>query len=208
MSPPPWLEWARALQAISQNGLHFSRDPYDRERFARVAEIAAEILACHTNLSNAEIIDLNASEFGYATPKVDVRGAAFERDRILLVREVADQGRWTLPGGWADINDTPAQAIEREIREESGFEAKAIKLLAVYDRETQGNQPPYPYHIYKLFFLCRIIGGAARTSPETSGVAFFEEHEIPELSVSRVNEKQLRRCFEHHRHRHWPTDFD
>ena len=151
---------------------------------------------------------MNAAEFGYATPKVDVRGVVFNGSKILLVKEVADNGRWTLPGGWADVNETPSQAVVKEVLEESGFETQAVKLLAVYDREKQGHIPPLPFHIYKLFFLCEIIGGCAQANGETSEVAFFGSHEIPELSKSRVNEKQLRRFFQHEKNLNQPTDFD
>lgn len=208
MKTPYWIEWARSLQAISQTGLHFSKDPYDKERYQRIAKIAAEILANYTNLSEKQILELNAAEFGYATPKVDVRGVVFNGSKILLVKEVADNGRWTLPGGWADVNETPSQAVVKEVLEESGFETQAIKLLAVYDREKQGHIPPLPFHIYKLFFLCEIIGGSAYAHGETSEVGFFGEHEIPELSVSRVNMKQLRWIFQHGRNLEQPTDFD
>ena len=165
-------------------------------------------MAHHTNLSEKQILELNAAEFGYATPKVDVRGVVFKGSKILLVREVADYGRWTLPGGWADVNETPSQAVVKEVLEESGFETKVVKLLAVYDREKQGHIPPLPYHIYKLFFLCEITGGSAYAHGETSEVAFFGKHEIPELSISRVNEKQLRWFFLHGRNLEQPTDFD
>ena len=208
MKTPYWIEWARSLQAISQTELHFSKDPYDKERYQRIAKIAAEILANYTNLSEKQILELNAAEFGYATPKVDVRGVVFNGSKILLVKEVADNGRWTLPGGWADVNETPSQAVVKEVLEESGFETQAIKLLAVYDREKQGHIPPLPFHIYKLFFLCEIIGGSAYAHGETSEVGFFGEHEIPELSVSRVNMKQLRWIFQHGRNLEQPTDFD
>ena len=205
-----WTEWGRKLQAISQTGLHFTESEYDRERYEQIGNIAAEILAEHTNLSVEELLELNASEFGYATPKVDVRGVVFRDDKILLVREIADAGRWTLPGGWADVNETPTQAIVREVQEESGFETKVIKLLAVYDRERQKHTPPCPYSVYKLFFHCQIIGGQPQVNNEVSEIAFFSETEIPfeELSISRVTKSQLLRFFEFYRTPQLPTDFD
>ncbi|MDJ0570130.1 MAG: NUDIX hydrolase [Pleurocapsa sp. MO_192.B19] len=182
-----WIEWGRKLQAISQIGLHFSDNQYDRERYEQIGVIAAEILASHTNLSVTELLQLNAAEFGYATPKVDVRGVVFQNDKILLVREIADAGKWTLPGGFADINDTPTQAVVREVLEESGFETQVTKLLAVYDREQQKHTPPFPYSIYKLFFHCQITGGQPQINHEVSEIAFFGESELPaELSESRV----------------------
>ena len=205
-----WIEWSRKLQAISQTGLHFTESQYDRERYEQIGNIAAEILAEHTNLSIEKLLELNAAEFGYATPKVDVRGVVFRDDKILLVREIADAGRWTLPGGWADVNETPTQAIVREVREESGFETKVIKLLAVYDRERQKHTPSYPYSVYKLFFHCQIVGGQPQVNHEVSEIAFFRETEIPfeELSASRVTKSQLLRFFEFYRTPQLPTDFD
>lgn len=204
-----WIEWGRKLQAISQTGLHFCDDQYDRERYEQIGNIAAEILASHTSLSVEELLQLNAKEFGYATPKVDVRGVVFRDDKILLVREIADEGRWTLPGGWADVNDTPTQAIIREVQEESGFETEVIKLLAVYDREQQKHIPSFPYSVYKLFFHCQIIGGQPRINNEVSEIAFFSETELPkELSESRVKKSQLLKFFEYYRIPDLPTDFD
>ena len=147
-------------------------------------------------------------EEGYATPKVDVRGVTFRDDRILLVRELLDGGRWTLPGGWADVNDRPSEAVEREVWEESGYRVRATKLLAVYDRRFHGHQPPHPHGIYKLFFLCDLLGGEPTASVETADAAFFAEDEIPELSISRTTRPQLQRCFAHHRNPSLPTDFD
>lgn len=203
-----WIEWARELQAISQTGLHYATDQFDRERYRRIEAISSEILANHTNLSVDEFLELNAAEFGYATPKVDVRGVIFKDNKILLVREIADKGRWTLPGGWADVNETPSESVTREVLEESGFKTQVIKLLAVYDREKQQHPPAFPYHVYKLFFHCEIIGGEAKTSNETSEIAWFKETEIPELSESRVKKEQISRFFQYYRQPNLPTDFD
>ncbi len=206
---PEWLRWARELQAMSQTGLHFARDPHDRERYVRLGHIAAEILAAHTTLGIEDYLRLNAGEFGYATPKVDVRGVVFRDHRILLVQEAADGGRWTVPGGWADVNETPSEAVERELAEESGLATKATKLLWVFDRERQGHDPPFPFHVYKVAFLCDWIGGSLRADQgETTGAAFFAEDELPELSVSRVTLAQIQRFFAHHHEPGRPADFD
>ncbi|MHB1309432.1 MAG: NUDIX hydrolase [Limisphaerales bacterium] len=203
-----WLAWARELQALGQTGLHFAQDPYDRDRYGRLIEIAAGMVAGQSNLTVPELLQYHAAEFGYATPKVDVRGVVFRDDRILLVQELADERRWTLPGGWADVNESPAGAVTREVSEESGFAVVARKLLAVWDREKHGHLPPFPYHVYKLFFRCEIVGGEARSSNETGEVAFFSESELPELSVGRVTQAQIFRLFEHLRQPELPTDFD
>src|SRR3954453_4118969 len=203
-----WMEWVRALQAISQTGLHYAQNPFDIQRYQEIDRLAAAMLAQHTTLDSAEILTLHAAEFGYATPKVDVRGIVFHDDRILLIREIMDAGRWTVPGGWADVNETPGQAVVREVREESGFETRASKLLAVYDREQQGHVPPFPFHVYKLFFLCELIGGEARPNEEASEIDFFARDALPELSVSRVTERQIQHFFDLRDRPAAATEFD
>jgi ADP-ribose pyrophosphatase YjhB (NUDIX family) len=204
---PQWLVWARELQAIAQNGLTFSSDRFDIERYHAVRAIAAAMMAAGSGTDQALIVDLFAKQSGYATPKVDVRGALFRHDRILLVRERSD-GRWALPGGWADINQSASHAIIREIREESGFEASVRKLAAVYDRGRHDHNPPFPFHVYKMFFLCDITGGTAQPSDETIAVDFFPLDALPELSLGRVLPKQIARMFEHRARPDMPTDFD
>jgi len=204
---PQWLIWARELQAIAQNGLTFSRDRFDIERYHAVREIASAMMAAGSGTEIPIIADLFAGQSGYATPKVDVRGAVFRDDRILLVRERSD-GRWALPGGWADINQSASEAVIREIREEAGFETTVRKLAAVYDRSRHDHSPPFPFHVYKMFFLCDLTGGAARPSDETSEVVFFPMGALPELSRGRVLPKQIVRMFAHHREPHLPTEFD
>ena len=203
---PKWLEWAQNLQAIAQAGLTYTEGPYDRERYIAIQRIAAEILASHTDASAGRIADLLAQEAGYATPKIDVRGVVFQDKTILLVKERAD-GLWTLPGGWADVNISPRENVEKEIWGESGYRATAVKLLAVYDRNKHPH-PPLPWHTYKLFFLCQLNGGAPTHSLETNGVGFFGENDLPHLSISRVTPEQIARLFDHARHPEWPTDFD
>src|SRR5689334_1285079 len=203
-----WMQWVRALQAISQTGLHYAQNGFDVQRYRQIGELAAQILAQHTTLEAAHVLQMQAAEFGYATPKVDVRGIVFRDDCILMVREILDEGRWTVPGGWADVNETPAQAVVREVREESGFETRAVKLLAVYDREAQGHVPSFPYHVYKLFFLCRLIGGEASPNEEASEIAFFARDALPELSVSRVTRRQIEHFFDLRARPDAPTEFD
>lgn len=203
-----WIEWVRALQAISQTGLHYAKDSYDIQRYQQIRRIAAEMLAARSNLTSVQALEFAAAEFGYATPKVDVRGVAFRESRILLVREIQDHGRWTVPGGWADVNEAPSEAVIREVFEESGFETKAVRLLAVYDREKQGHVPPFPFHVYKLFFLCEIVGGAPRPNEEASEIAFFAENELPELSVSRVTAAEIKTFFRYLENPVDETQFD
>ena len=206
-STPRWLDWCQRLQAIAQTGLTFARDPYDRERYEALREIAVEMLAAGSDAEPAVIRDLLAAETGYATPKVDVRAVVFRDDKLLLVRERSDGG-WTLPGGWADVAASPAENVVREVREESGYEVRADRLLAVYDRSLHPHEPPFPFHIYKLFMLCTLVGGAAASTLETDDVGFFGEHELPELSLTRITRGQVLRMFEHHRQPGLPADFD
>lgn len=203
---PQWLEWAKRLQAAGQNGLTYAQNPFDRERYQSICDIAADIMAAYSDTELTAIADLFSREVGHATPKVDVRGAVFRGDDILLVQERSD-GHWSLPGGWADVYDSPSEATVREVWEESGYRTRAVKLLAVYDRAKHPH-PPMPYHAYKLFFLCELLGGSPAGSMETEGVAFFAETDLPELSLGRTTPGQIARVFEHHRHPEWPADFD
>ena len=204
---PQWLLWARELQAIAQSGLTFSENPYDLDRFRRVRAIAIEMLAHGADAPIERLTELFEQDIGYPTPKVDVRGAVFRDDRILLVREVSD-GRWTLPGGWADVNQSARECVEREVWEESGFEARAVKLAAVWDRRQQVPTRTHPYSIYKLFFLCELTGGSPRTSLETSAVEFYALDELPPLSTGRTTARQIERMFAHQHDRQLMTEFD
>ena len=203
-----WLEWVKSLRGIAQAGLTYSENPYDRQRYTSLLELAAEIMAMYTTSEYEHISTDFHKQVGYETPKVDVRGVVFYNGGILLVKELADDGRWTLPGGWADSNDSPHEAVEREVWEESGYRTTATKLLAVYDRRFHGHQPPHPYGIFKLFFHCELVSGEPAESLETSGAAFFTENEIPELSISRVTPEEIKRMFQYYREPDLPTDFD
>ncbi|MGC1457139.1 MAG: NUDIX hydrolase [Steroidobacteraceae bacterium] len=207
MNEPKWLTLSRELQAIAQTGLTFTQDPYDRQRFERVRELAALIMAEGAREDLETVLELFRQEAGYPTPKVDVRGAAFVEGRILMVRERSD-GRWTLPGGWADVNQSAAECIVREIAEESGFDSRVLKLAAVWDYSRQGHRPRRHASIYKIFFLCEITGGQPRPSIETTEVAFFERHALPELSGGRVTTAQIEAMFEHAAQPLRPADFD
>jgi len=200
------LEWARKVQAIAQNGLAFTRDPFDRERYTQLAELVATVLSTELRVPLAEARAFWNGESGYATPKVDVRGGVFADDRVLLVRERAD-GRWTLPGGWVDVNDAPSDAVAREIYEESGYRARAVKLAALVDKNRHPH-PPGIHHIYKLFFVCELIGGSAATSSETDAVEFHRVQALPPLSTGRVLASQIERLYQHWLEPELPTDFD
>jgi ADP-ribose pyrophosphatase YjhB (NUDIX family) len=204
---PQWLRIARELRAIAQTGLAFSADRFDRQRYERVRELAATMLAQGSGEQFDVIIEILREGWGYTTPKVDVRGAAFVDGRVLLVREISD-GKWTLPGGWADVNQSAAECVVREIAEESGFTAKTLKLAAVRDYQRSGHPPRNVDSIYKLFFICEITGGAARASDETSEVAFFPRDALPPLSLGRTTAAQIDSMFHHAEYPELPTEFD
>jgi len=165
------------------------------------------MMAAGSNLGLDMIRGLLSHDSGYATPKVDVRGVVFRDHKVLLVREKAE-GLWTPPGGWADVCASPAENVVREVEEESGFLTRAVKVLAIFDRNKHPHEPPFAFHVYKFFILCEIVGGQAKASSETDRVDFFGENEIPPLSVGRVTEWQMHRIFEHHQNPNLPTDFD
>jgi ADP-ribose pyrophosphatase YjhB (NUDIX family) len=198
---------ARRLQATAQTGLEFNANEYDRERYELVGKIAAELMAAHCDTPIETFQKMFDGQEGYATPKVDVRAAVFREGKILLVREAAD-GLWTMPGGWADVNDSPREAVEREVREESGFLSRVTKLAAVYDRAKHPHDPPLPFHVYKMCFICEIIGGEATPSRETPEVGFFAPSALPPLSISRILEFQIHRMFEHLKNPSLATDVD
>ena len=206
MSEPAWLEMGRELRAIAQIGLTFSQDAFDRRRYERIRELGAALLAHGSGQDSAELLELFRLGTGYATPKIDVRGAVFRGDRVLMVREVSD-GKWTLPGGWADVNQTAAECVVREIAEESGFEARAVKLAAVHDYRKR-HPPHHIDSIYKMFFVCELVGGSARPSDETTEVEFFPRGALPPLSLGRTTAEQIELMFRHAESRDLPADFD
>jgi ADP-ribose pyrophosphatase YjhB (NUDIX family) len=200
-----WADWAARLNAVAQNGLLYSQNPFDLERYNSVRNIAVEIMQANTGVEPTLIRDFFEREQGYATPKVDVRGAVFRDGTLLFVKE-PEEGLWSLPGGWADVGESPSEAVVREVFEEAGYATRAAKLLAVYDRNKHAH-PAIAHHAYKLFIRCELLG------PEPTGKAeaearFFDEDAIPDLSTMRVTAEQIARLFEHDRHRDWPADLD
>ena len=191
-----WLGWVRRLQAIAQSGLTYAKDPYDVERYEQVRSIAAEVAASRSEATAERIDALFSEESGYATPKLDIRAVVLDREgSVLLVREKED-GLWTLPGGWVDVGESPSEAAEREVKEESGYEVRAARLLALWDRDKHPH-PPLPFHVYKLCFGCELLGGEPLVSgTETDGVGFFRKDALPELSLGRVTPRQIGRLVE------------
>lgn len=194
---PLWLTVAREMQALAQNGLTFTENPYDVERYEALQVAAAKLLAHGFSIEPKEVHDAVGELRGYVTPQVDVRGAIFRGETVLLVQEKSDQ-RWTMPGGFADVNISPAENVVKEISEEAGVEAKATKLIGVYDRRRHVPVGEEKFrHIYKLFFQCEIISGEPTPGMETQGADFFPIHELPPLSVGRIAEGQIHDAFAH-----------
>lgn len=186
---PRWLDWAREIQSLAQTGLAFTKSPYDRLTFGRLSDIAAEIVAEHARLDAEEIKRVFSLEPGYATPKVDIRAAVVRDGRILLVRERSD-GRWAMPGGWADVGDRPSETAVRETLEESGFAVRVVRLVGAFDAN-RGEYASVFFHAVKLVFLCDLLGGEAAPSMETLEVGFFDFDDLPPLSEQRTNQRHL-----------------
>jgi ADP-ribose pyrophosphatase YjhB (NUDIX family) len=205
---PDWLNWARKIQALAQTGLTYAENPYDRERYHKLDELAVEIFSVHSQAPAASIAQWFVVQPGYATPKVDVRGACFRDGNVLLVREKSD-GRWCLPGGWADVGDVPSRAAEREVREEAGFDCVARKVVGVFDaNRTADGLAVSAFHAFKIIFLCDITGGAPRPDHEIIEVGFFKREALPSLSTNRTTAAWLAECFAHLDDPARPTAFD
>jgi ADP-ribose pyrophosphatase YjhB (NUDIX family) len=194
MNTPQWLAWTREIFSICKAGLAYTKNEYDVERYKRLLELNAEIIESQSGMEKAAVLESFSMQSGYATPKVDVRGAVVRDGKILLIQEKAD-GKWAMPGGWGDLGDAPAAMVAREVWEESGFTVKVDKLIGVYDANRL--QPFEFYHAYKLIFLCTITGGERTTSIETLAVDFFNLDSLPPLSESRTNLGMVNEVFAH-----------
>ncbi len=200
-----WLQWAVELQGIAQAGLTYGNDRFDLERYARVREISAEMIACKSDIPIGKVQGLFCNETGYQTPKLDTRAAVFKDDRILLVRE--NDGKWSLPGGWVDVHVSVKENTVKEVCEEAGLDVTADMIIAVQDR-AKHNQPAYAYGICKIFVLCSVIGGHFKENMETTESAYFALEALPELATEKNNVEQIAMCFEAYRADHWRTIFD
>jgi ADP-ribose pyrophosphatase YjhB (NUDIX family) len=200
-----WIAWAREIFSLSQAGLAYSQNEFDIERYKRLQEITAEMIESQSELSKENVLESFSMQVGYATPKIDVRGAVIRDNKILLIQERMD-GRWAMPGGWADLGNSPASVAEREVWEESGYHVKAEKVIAVMDANRI--EPMEFYHAFKIIFLCRLIGGEPQVSHETLAVDFFDMHNLPLLSLYRTNEAMLQEVFAHIQNPNRKTAFD
>jgi ADP-ribose pyrophosphatase YjhB (NUDIX family) len=203
---PPWLRWAQRVQAIAQTGLTYASDPYDRERYEELRALALEMAACGAGAPLEEVRVALGAGLGYPTPKVDVRAVVFRADEVLLVRE-ARTGGWTFPGGWADVGDTPRGAAERETLEESGYQVRARKLLALLDKSRHAHPVSLDY-TYKALVGCELVGGAPATSHEIDAVGFFARSAVPPLDLDRTTPGQIALAFAHAADPARATDLD
>lgn len=199
------VEWAKELQSLAQAGLFYGRDAFDKERYQRIREIAAEMMAARTEIPLEKVTGLFCGDVGYQTPKVDTRAAIFQDGKILLVCESG--GKWSMPGGWCEYNMSPAENVIKEAKEEAGVDVAVQKLIAVQDRD-QHNRPPYAYGVVKIFYQCEATGGSFVPNIETSASQYFSPEELPPLAEEKCSEDQVRMCFEACRDDNWKTLFD
>lgn len=200
-----WLDWAKELQFIAQAGLTYSKDVFDIERFERIREISAEILSRQTGFSTDYVKSVFCNETGFQTPKLDTRAAIFKDNKILLVKETS--GNWSMPGGWVDVNQSIADNTVKEVLEEAGLEARAVKIIAVQDRNRH-NRPIYAYGICKVFMLCEALGGTFQKNIETVESRYFGVDELPPLAEEKNTPEQIRMCFCANASENWTPVFD
>jgi len=200
-----WLQWAVELQSIAQAGLFYSKDVFDIERFNRIRDISAEIISYKSDIPNEKVKELFCNETGYQTPKLDTRAAIFKDNKILLVRE--RNHKWSLPGGWVDVNISVKENVIKEVKEEAGLDVTADLIIAVQDREKH-NLPIYAYKVCKIFVLCSVLGGSFESNIETTESGYFDIDKLPVLAEEKNNEEQIKMCFEAYNSKNWNTLFD
>lgn len=201
-----WLDFAMRIQSIAQAGLQYGKDKYDRERYEQLRKISAEMLSLKTDISTEKIYSLFCNESGYQTPKVDTRAAVFIDGKILLVHE--NNGTWSLPGGWCDVDQSVASNTVKEVREETGLTVSAEKLIAVQDWRLH-NVTNYAYGVVKIFVRCKYEKGEFKNNIETTEIAFFDKDAIPEsLAVEKCTKEQILMCFESYSNPDLLTAFD
>ena len=201
-----WLKWAIEIQSLSQIGLTYTKDVYDRERYQRLREISAEMLAKKTEVSIEKVKDLFCHETGYQTPKLDTRAAIFRNNKILLVHK--NNGTWSLPGGWCDVLESVKSNTEKEVREETGINVKAVKIISIQDRNKH-NKPVYAYGVCKIFVLCEVINGKFVENIETTEIRYFSLQDLPHnLAEEKTNKEQIEMCFKAYLNENWQTQFD
>ena len=201
----PWLKWAIDIQSIAQTGLEYTKDIYDKERYEMLRDIAAEMISFKTEIPKEKVYNLFCNEKGYQTPKIDTRGAVFKDDKILLVHE--NTGKWSLPGGWCDVLESVASNTIKEVREESGYNVKCDRVIALHDRNKR-NKPIYVYGICKIFVQCELIDGEFVENIETTDAKFFGLNELPELDEAKCTKEQVKMCFDAYNDPNWKVILD
>ena len=201
-----WLKWAIEIQSLAQSGLAYTDNVYDIERYERLREISAEMLAEKTDLSIEKVKDLFCNETGYQTPKIDTRAVIFKDNKILLTHE--NNGTWSLPGGWCDVLESVKSNTIKEVKEETGLDVEAIKVISIQDRNKH-NKPIYAYGVCKIFVLCNVIGGEFIHNIETTEIKYFSLEELPNnLAEEKTNREQIEMCFKSYTDKNWQTQFD
>ena len=203
MKMEKWLKWAMEIQSLAQAGLAYTNNPYDVERFTRLREISAEMMAEKTNINLDKVKELFCNENGYQTPKIDTRAAIFKEGRILLVHE--NNGTWSLPGGWCDVLESVKSNAIKEVKEETGLDIETVKIIAIQDRNKH-NKPQYAYGICKVFVLCNVVGGKFVENIETTEIKYFSLEELPtNLAEEKISKEQIKMCFEASNNENWQT---
>ena len=201
-----WLKWAMEIQSMAQAGLTYTDNVYDIERYERLREISAEMIAEKSDMSVEKVKGLFCDEKDYPTPKLDTRAAIFKDDKILLTHE--KNGTWSLPGGWVDVLESIRSNTIKEVKEETGLDVSAKKVIALQDRNKH-NKPIYAYGVCKAFVLCEVVGGSFEENIETTEIKYFSIDEIPEnLAEEKTNLEQIKMCFEAYNSPQWETLFD
>lgn len=200
-----WLKWAIEIQSISQNGLTYANNDYDIERYERLREIAAEMLSEKTNISKEKVQEIFCNETGYQTPKIDTRAVIIKDNKILLAHEL--NGTWSLPGGWCDVLESVGSNTIKEVKEETGLDVIAKKIIAIQDRNKH-NKPIYAYGVCKVFVLCDLVGGEFIKNIETTEIDYFDKNNLPTLAEEKNNVEQIKMCFAAANDENWEVKFD
>lgn len=200
-----WIKWAVKLQSIAQAGLLYGKDEFDLERYEEIRSISAEMISYKSDISIDKVEDLFCNETGYQTPKLDTRAAIFENGKILLVKE--KNGKWSLPGGWVDVDVSIKENVIKEVKEEAGLDVDVELVIAIQDRDKH-NLPIYVHKICKIFVLCKAKGGSFKENLETIESQYFDLNEIENLAEEKNNLKQIQMCFDAYNSKEWKTLVD
>ena len=195
MTSTELLEKAKRLKALADVGLLFCKNEYDKERYAEVQEIAFKLLQTASGYDVQQLKATFPRAADYPTAKVDIRGILLSPDKkILLVQEQAD-GRWSLPGGWADVGYGPKEVIVKEFKEETGLDVVPKNLLAVFDKRLHAH-PPQPFYVYKFVFQCDAASSTLIKGFDVLDIQYFAIDALPELSEDRILESQIKLVYE------------